>query len=84
MRTKPTMYKRMLRSVLAAAFSTVVAFGVLSGLAGTKGDVRADDSTWRQPAVAVAEKDSTWIITAAEDPQDSTWVEDDSTWNVEL
>ncbi|MEU7054746.1 hypothetical protein [Streptomyces sp. NPDC046197] len=41
----------MLRSVLVAAFSTVVAFGALSGLAGAKGDTRAD-SAW--PAVAVA------------------------------
>ena len=39
------MRKRMLRSVLVAIFSAVVAFGSLSGLSGTKGDVRAD-SVW--------------------------------------
>lgn len=83
MRTKPTMYKRMLRSVLAAAFSTVVAFGALNGLAGTNGDVEAD-STWRQAVVTVADGDSTWNVTAAEKPTDSTWTQDDSTWNVEL
>lgn len=30
------MRKRMLRSVLVAAFSTVVAFGALAGLSGTE------------------------------------------------
>ncbi|AZP19269.1 hypothetical protein EJC51_26285 [Streptomyces aquilus] len=69
----------MLRSVLAAAFSTVVAIGALSGLAGTKGDVQAD-STWRQKIVAA---DSTWVVVAAEKPLDSTWQTDDSTWAVE-
>jgi hypothetical protein len=39
------MGKRMLRSVLVATFSAVVAFGALSGLSGTRGDVRAD-SVW--------------------------------------
>jgi hypothetical protein len=36
------MSKRMLRSVLVAAFSAVVAFGTLSGLSGAKGDARAE------------------------------------------
>ncbi|NEB00447.1 hypothetical protein [Streptomyces sp. SID13726] len=39
MRTKPTMRNRMLRSVLVAAFSTIVAFGALAGLSGAKSDV---------------------------------------------
>ncbi|MCI3274998.1 hypothetical protein MQP27_28345 [Streptomyces sp. 7R015] len=39
----------MLRSVLVAAFSAVVAFGALSGHPGEKSDTRAD-SAW--PAVA--------------------------------
>ncbi|MEU6140094.1 hypothetical protein ABZ848_06980 [Streptomyces sp. NPDC047081] len=44
------MSKRSLRSILVAAFSTVVvAVGVLGGLSGAKGDIRAD-SRW--PAVA--------------------------------
>lgn len=33
------MSKRMLRSVLVAAFSAVVAFGTLAGLSGVKSDV---------------------------------------------
>ncbi|GAA2271616.1 hypothetical protein GCM10010145_54240 [Streptomyces ruber] len=45
MRTKPTMRKRMLRSMLGIAFSAVVAFGALSGLSDAKSDVRAD-SHW--------------------------------------
>jgi len=49
-RTKPTMYKRMLRSVLVVAFSAVAAFGVLEGLSDAKSDVRAD-SHW--PAAVV-------------------------------
>ncbi|GGS14838.1 hypothetical protein GCM10010269_62510 [Streptomyces humidus] len=84
------MHKRMLRSALAAAFSAALAFGALSGLAGTKGDV-ARDSTWSTAAVAgdstwVAPRDSTWVVTAADAPGDSTWVvtaagvPGDSTW----
>jgi hypothetical protein len=42
----------MLRSVLVAAFSAVVAFGALGGLSDAKGDVRADT---RWPAVAVSD-----------------------------
>jgi hypothetical protein len=49
-RTKPTMRKRLLRSVLAAALSAVAAFGALSGFSGTKGDARAD-SHW--PSIVV-------------------------------
>lgn len=40
------MRKRMLRSVLVAAFSAVVAFGTLSGLSGAKSDMRAGDTQW--------------------------------------
>ena len=36
MRTKPIMRKRMLRSVLVAAFSAVAAFGSLSGFSGAE------------------------------------------------
>ena len=81
MRTKPTMHKRMLRSALAAAFSIVVAFGVLSGLAGTKGDV-AGDSSWATTAEAVP-GDSSWVIVASDVPDDSSWVVPaDSSWAV--
>jgi hypothetical protein len=44
------MSKRMLRSVLVAAFSAVIALGAISGISGVKGDERAD-SKW--PAVVV-------------------------------
>ncbi|MPY53963.1 hypothetical protein FPZ41_37530 [Streptomyces sp. K1PN6] len=47
MRTKPTMGKRMLRSVLVAAFSAVVAFGSLSGFSGAEGK---GDSVWSSTA----------------------------------
>ncbi|GDY64573.1 hypothetical protein SAV14893_039660 [Streptomyces avermitilis] len=58
------MRKRMLRSVLAAALSAVLAFGAVSGLTGAKSDVRAD-SSWSLTAPAVAETpltadDSSW------------------------
>lgn len=44
------MRKRMLRSVLVAAFSAVVAVGTLSGLSQAKGDAPAD-SIWSLSAV---------------------------------
>ena len=84
MRTKPTMHKRMLRSALVAAFSAVVAFGALSGSAGAH-SAKAGDSTWRTNTVTSAKAaDSTWVVTAADDPGDSTWVApSDSTWVAE-
>ncbi|MDH6214797.1 hypothetical protein M2283_002080 [Streptomyces pseudovenezuelae] len=84
MRTKPTMHKRMLRSALVAAFSAVVAFGALSGFAGTD-SATAGDSTWRTTTVtAVGVGDSTWVVTASDAPDDSTWVApSDSTWVAE-
>ena len=60
------MRKRMLRSVLVAAFSAVVAFGTLGGFSGTKGDAPAD-SAWSLAAVTMTESggpvvqdDSAW------------------------
>lgn len=44
------MRNRMLRSVLVATFSAVVALGTLSGLSDEKDDIRAN-TQW--PAVAV-------------------------------
>ncbi|GAA3040814.1 hypothetical protein GCM10010448_24240 [Streptomyces glomeratus] len=52
------MGKRMLRSVLVATFSAVVAFGTLSGLSGTKEDVRADSVWSLVPASSVAGSDT--------------------------
>jgi hypothetical protein len=61
------MPKRMLRSVLVAAFAAIVAFGSLSGLAGAKGGVQAD-SAWSVAAPDGAVSDS--VIAA---PDDSAW-----------
>ncbi|GAA2261264.1 MULTISPECIES: hypothetical protein [Streptomyces] len=69
------MSKKMLRSVLVAAFSVGVAFGIAGGLSEAKVDVRAD-SVW-PPIVApiVAEDavmaDSVWAGPARTD--DSVW-----------
>ncbi|WP_437023124.1 hypothetical protein [Streptomyces sp. enrichment culture] len=59
----------MLRSVFVAAFSAVVAFGALGGLAAEKSDVRAD-SVWSAPVV--------YAGPAGEDVQPGT---DDSIWS---
>lgn len=56
------MRKTMLRSVLVAAFSAVVAFGALGDLSGAKGDQA--DSHWPAEAVDVvaAPVDSHWPV----------------------
>ncbi|MEU2714480.1 hypothetical protein [Streptomyces sp. NPDC007205] len=78
MRTKPTMRKKMLRSALVAAFSAVLAFGALTGHAGTKSDV-AQDSSWL--TAAAGSGDSSWVIAASDVPGDSSWVAPkDSSW----
>ncbi|WP_254402777.1 hypothetical protein [Streptomyces sp. AC555_RSS877] len=78
------MRKRMLRSALAAAFSAVVAFGTLSGLAETRSDVPTDSAWSTRAATAAPPGDSTWVVVAASDaPADSTWGMDDSTWAAE-
>jgi hypothetical protein len=66
------MWNRMLRSVLVAAFSAVVAFGALSGLSGAKSDIRAD-SKWPTAATSVQ---------AAGDTSVSAQVASDSKWPV--
>ncbi|GAA5211773.1 hypothetical protein GCM10023323_44860 [Streptomyces thinghirensis] len=65
------MRNRLLRSVLAVAFSAVVAVGALTGLSGAKVDTRAD-STWGMAASTVV----TTVASAAPAPLG----EDDSTW----
>ncbi|MEU9284886.1 hypothetical protein AB0D57_09200 [Streptomyces sp. NPDC048275] len=45
----------MLRSVLVAAFSAVVAFGALSGLSDAKSDTRADSHWPTAPVDVVTE-----------------------------
>lgn len=60
------MRKRMLRSVLVAAFSAVVAFGTLAGLSGMQGDGHKASGTRTTGTVAVGVKtpvsmdDSVW------------------------
>lgn len=56
----------MLRSVLVATFSAVVAFGALSGLSGTQKDVRAD-SVWSLTPASSASGDT------PVSPDDSVW-----------
>lgn len=62
------MRKRMLRSVLVAAFSAVAIFGTLSGLSSANSDIRADTS-W--PAVAESTTlavalDTSWPVPPAD------------------
>lgn len=65
MRTKPTMRNRMLRSVLVAAFSAVVAFGAVAGLSGVSSDAHGAGGV-RYVADEV-------VGDAAAFPADSTW-----------
>jgi hypothetical protein len=60
------MRKRMLRSILVAAFSAAAALGVLSGLSGTKGDVRAD-SRWPAVAVSTTSADGSASVVGTDD-----------------
>jgi hypothetical protein len=61
------MRKRMLRSVLVAAFSAVVAFGTMNGLSAAKGDTPTDVTS-----VTVAAAGP--VGTAAQDgADDSVW-----------
>lgn len=61
------MYKRLLRSVLAAAFSAVVAYGVLGG-ADTDWGIAPETST-TESGWGGAQADSGWGYT----PGDSGW-----------
>ncbi|TKT06375.1 hypothetical protein E4U92_28990 [Streptomyces galbus] len=60
----------MLRSVLVAAFSAVVAFGTLNGLSTAKGDAQAD-SRWSVVVVSAAPADGADGAVAT--PDDSIW-----------
>ncbi|WP_226967330.1 hypothetical protein [Streptomyces phaeolivaceus] len=64
----------MLRSVLAAAFSAVVAFGALSGLSDAKGVVKAD-SVWPivQPETETGTVAGDALTTTTVTPADSVW-----------
>ena len=66
MRTKPTMRKKMLRSVLVAAFSAVVAVGAWSGFSGAKDDVRANTTWPLSVATANGADNTTWPMLPAD------------------
>ncbi|MFF0106083.1 hypothetical protein [Streptomyces hirsutus] len=64
--------------MLVAAFSAVMAFGVLSGLAGTKGDVRADSSWGPVVGANSVVVDSSWgpvVDAKSVGAADSSWTE---------
>ncbi|MFF0014683.1 hypothetical protein [Streptomyces sp. NPDC005374] len=58
----------MLRSVLVAAFSAVVAFGTLSGLSAAKGDAHTGDARSVTVASTVPADEGAEIF-----PADSIW-----------
>ncbi|GLP66225.1 MULTISPECIES: hypothetical protein [unclassified Streptomyces] len=58
----------MLRSVLVAAFSAVVAFGTLSGLSAAKGDAQAGDAGTVAVASTAPADESAQLF-----PADSIW-----------
>ncbi|WP_217140884.1 hypothetical protein [Streptomyces sp. AC627_RSS907] len=59
----------MLRSVLVAAFSAVVAFGALNGLVTAQGDERANGA------------ESVTVVFAAPAGQDTTAITNDTVWS---
>ncbi|WP_078894118.1 MULTISPECIES: hypothetical protein [unclassified Streptomyces] len=66
------MRNKLLRSMLAVAFSTVVAIGALSGLSGAKRDA-AGDTTWGVvPKVVTVSADSTGSA-HSDGADDTTW-----------
>nr|WP_229841210.1 hypothetical protein [Streptomyces brasiliensis] len=56
----------MLRSVLVAAFSALVAVGALSGFSGAKGDVRANTSWPSVVATTNGTDNTSWPIAPAD------------------
>ncbi|WP_330331304.1 hypothetical protein OHS33_17255 [Streptomyces sp. NBC_00536] len=60
MRTKPTMYKRMLRSALAVVFSAVAVFGAISAVDTDAGSARASYDTGWTSAPAGTSFDTGW------------------------
>lgn len=60
------MRRKMLRSVLVAAFSAVVAVGAWSAFSGANGDVRAN-TTWPSiSATTTGTDNTTWPIPPAD------------------
>ncbi|AYN40274.1 hypothetical protein D9753_16640 [Streptomyces dangxiongensis] len=56
------MGKRLLRSILVAAFSVVAAAGALGGLTGEKSDARADTSWPSVATTTVVASDTSWPV----------------------
>ncbi|MBT2415235.1 hypothetical protein J7I94_32650 [Streptomyces sp. ISL-12] len=61
------MRKRMLRSVLVAAFSAVAALGTVAGLFGVQGDTHETGGERTVAAVAVGDEVPSYL------PADSKW-----------
>ncbi len=69
MRTKPTMSKRMLRSVTVVALSAVVAFGVSGFSSGAKGEERVGGDIRSSSTVLAADSGDKAVAF----PNDSVW-----------
>lgn len=84
MRTKPTMKKRMLRSVLATAFVVALASGAAGPLdvgwvspPGSAQKTAAEDVGWSVQAGSTS-RDVGWVVEAAS-PGDVGWIVADGT-----
>ncbi|MEU6896714.1 hypothetical protein [Streptomyces virginiae] len=82
MRTKPTMYKRMLRSVLAIGFSAVAVFGAVSAVESDAGSARDGQGT----SLTSTEFDTGWTTAPVGRYADTGWTaaelggKDDTGW----
>ncbi|MEV5600179.1 hypothetical protein AB0L33_01890 [Streptomyces sp. NPDC052299] len=76
MRTKLTMYKRMLRSALAASFVAGLGYGVLGGAGGigtgAEKPVGPSEISWSVEAVDSSGEIS-WIAPASVAPAEISW-----------
>ncbi|MCX4779914.1 hypothetical protein [Streptomyces sp. NBC_01264] len=70
MRTKPTMYKRMLRSALAVVFSVVAIFGAVAAVNGDTGSAVAGASA---PAEKKVGNDFGWDSVQKDAGNDFGW-----------
>ncbi|MCX4692397.1 hypothetical protein [Streptomyces sp. NBC_01408] len=69
MRTKPTMYKRMLRSVLAIVFSAVAVFWAVSAVESDAGSARGNQGTELMGKAS----DTGWTIGPVDKYADTGW-----------
>ncbi|MET3987088.1 hypothetical protein [Streptomyces sp. PvR034] len=75
MRTKPTMYKRMLRSALAVVFSAVAVFGAISAVDTDAGSLRASYDTGWTMAPAGTSFDTGWTNAPVALKDDTGWTD---------